>query len=73
MLLRLYLHIQMFLYCNPLLEGILEGFGGALLHIQEHVRVGVERYGYGGMAEHLEDYLGNYSRYCDFIQHHNNY
>jgi hypothetical protein len=32
-------------YCNPLTQRFFEGAGGTVLHVGEHVRVGVESYG----------------------------
>ncbi len=38
-------------------KGVLDR-GGALLHRREHMRVGVERDGYGGVPQHLREDLG---------------
>jgi hypothetical protein len=45
-------------YANTLIKGVLHRFDGAVLHCGEHVRVGVERDGYGGVPQHLRDNLG---------------
>jgi hypothetical protein len=32
-------------YCNPLTQHVFEGAGGTVLHVGEHVRVGIKSYG----------------------------
>jgi hypothetical protein len=44
-------------YANTLRKHLLHRSGGALLHVGEYVRVGVEGNGYGRMSEHLGDDL----------------
>ena len=44
-------------YANTLRKHLLHRSGGALLHRRQHVRVGVERDGYGCMPQHLRDDL----------------
>jgi hypothetical protein len=45
-------------YCNASAEGFFKGAGGAVLHVGEHVRVGVERNGYRSVTEKFLDELG---------------
>jgi hypothetical protein len=45
-------------YTNALGKGILHRFGGAIQHIGEHMRVGVQCDGDAGVAQHLGDDLG---------------
>jgi hypothetical protein len=45
-------------YANTLRKHFLHCSGGALLHVGQHVRVGVEGNGYGCVPEHLRHYLG---------------
>src|SRR5215210_8697452 len=44
-------------YCNASAEGFFEGAGGAVLHVGEHVRVGVEGDSNVGVTQHLRDDL----------------
>jgi len=39
-------------------QRVLKGAGRAILHSGQYVRVGVQGYGYGGVPQHLGDYLG---------------
>ena len=41
-------------------KGLLHRGSGVLLHVRQHVRVGIQNYGDGGVAEHLRDDLGVY-------------
>ena len=43
---------------DPLRQGALHGAHGLLLHVRQHVGVGVHRLLYRGVPEHLLDYLG---------------
>src|SRR5215207_5454801 len=45
-------------YTNALRERLFERGGGVVAHVWEHVRVGVQGDGDGGVPEHLGDYLG---------------
>jgi hypothetical protein len=46
-------------YCNPFLpQRVLKGAGRAILHGGQYVGVGIQGYGYGGVPQHLGDYLG---------------
>ena len=47
-------------YCNASAKGFFEGAGGAVLHVREYMRVGVQGYGNGSMPKHLRDDLGVY-------------
>jgi hypothetical protein len=44
-------------YTNVLGKGILHRFGGAVLHVGEHVRVSIQGDGDAGMPQHLGDDL----------------
>jgi hypothetical protein len=44
-------------YCNPSTQGFFEGACRAVLHVGEHVGVGVQGDGYAGMPQHLGDNL----------------
>jgi hypothetical protein len=45
-------------YTNALREGLFHRFRGLAAHVGQDVRISVERYGDGSVAEHLGDYLG---------------
>jgi hypothetical protein len=44
-------------YTNALGKRVFHSFGSALLHVGKHVRVSVERDGYGCVPQHLRDDL----------------
>jgi hypothetical protein len=44
-------------YTNALRKRLFHRFSSARLHVREHVRVSVERDGYGGVTQHLRDDL----------------
>jgi hypothetical protein len=39
-------------------QRVLKGAGRAILHGGQYVGVGIQSYGYGGVPQHLGDYLG---------------
>jgi hypothetical protein len=39
-------------------QRVLKGAGRAILHGGQYVGVGIQGYGYGGVPQHLGDYLG---------------
>ena len=46
-------------YCKPFLpQCVLKGAGRAILHGGQYVGVGIQGDGYGGVPQHLGDYLG---------------
>jgi hypothetical protein len=45
-------------YTNALRQRVFHRFGGAILHVWEHMRVGVQSDGDAGVTQHLGDDLG---------------
>jgi hypothetical protein len=45
-------------YTNRLEQCLFHPCGSLISHVGEHVGVGIQGSGYGGMTEHLRDYLG---------------
>jgi len=38
-------------YCNPLRKNLLHGVGSLIAYARQHVRVGVQGHGYGGVTQ----------------------
>ena len=48
-------------YCNPLGKHVLHSGSGLISHARQDVRVGVQGYGYGGVAQEFLHEFGMYA------------